>query len=277
MIREWNSIYSFSTATILEPVLWETHTYPSIGARPQEIINRQIVDNSDILVGTFWTRLGTPTGEAESGTAEEIERFRTTGKPVMLYFSTVPVQPQNIDAREFAALTDYRNRLQQQGLIYTYESEQNLREQFRRHLSSQMINSIRENGGQGQTAPVATSASDSQFPQFRQFIDRFASFLRRFDAEWSSERDSGPLGIQEAQLILSHALQDVIELRSFVTEDPSGTVSGPLEEAARQLRQLLRHQLYIDGGRSFRAFWDGGNTILELLSRLHSELSQIRR
>jgi hypothetical protein len=39
------------------------------------------------LIGVFWTRVGTPTGIAESGTLEEIERVAAEGKLVMLYFS----------------------------------------------------------------------------------------------------------------------------------------------------------------------------------------------
>jgi hypothetical protein len=34
------------------------------------------VESGDILMGVFWTRLGTPTGKAPSGTVEEIEHFR---------------------------------------------------------------------------------------------------------------------------------------------------------------------------------------------------------
>jgi hypothetical protein len=35
----------------------------------------------------FWTKLGTATGVAASGTVEEIDRFVAAGKPAMLYFS----------------------------------------------------------------------------------------------------------------------------------------------------------------------------------------------
>ena len=47
-----------------------THSRPQMGDRPQELINKQLVGHCDLLIGSFWTRLGTPTGRAESGTAE---------------------------------------------------------------------------------------------------------------------------------------------------------------------------------------------------------------
>ncbi len=57
------------------------------GDRPQGIINNQVVRNCDMLIGAFWTRLGSPTGVEESGTVEEIKWFLKQQKPVMLYYS----------------------------------------------------------------------------------------------------------------------------------------------------------------------------------------------
>ena len=94
VIAEWNAVHSLSNAAVIEPVLWETHSRPDLGGRPQGIINKQLVANCDLLVGAFWTRLGTPTGEAVSGTAEEIEQFRGAGKPVLLYFSGTQLVPR---------------------------------------------------------------------------------------------------------------------------------------------------------------------------------------
>ena len=58
---------------MLLPVGWETHATPAMGDRPQAIINKQILAGCDLLVAVFWTRLGSPTGAAASGTVEEIE------------------------------------------------------------------------------------------------------------------------------------------------------------------------------------------------------------
>ena len=73
-IQNWNDLYPFSKKVVLLPLKWETHTAPDYGERPQEIINKAIVDDCDILVGCFWTRIGSPTGEEESGTIEEIKK-----------------------------------------------------------------------------------------------------------------------------------------------------------------------------------------------------------
>src|SRR3990172_1493833 len=93
VLYAWNALNSVAMNIVLLPVMWETHSAPEMGGRPQEIINKQLVRDCDFLIGTFWTRIGTHTGVAESGTVEEIREFLKAGKPVMLYFSTAPVVP----------------------------------------------------------------------------------------------------------------------------------------------------------------------------------------
>lgn len=122
VIAAWNAVHSLDRAAVIEPVLWETHSYPELGGRPQGIINKQLVEHCDILVGTFWTRMGTPTGAAASGTAEEIEKFRAAKRPVLLYFSSAPVVPESLGHAQYQALLKYRSELGQDGLYSAYDS-----------------------------------------------------------------------------------------------------------------------------------------------------------
>jgi hypothetical protein len=87
-INEWNAQHAAAESVVLLPVKWETHALPETGQRPQQAINRQLVQECDILVGMFWTKLGTATGVAESGTVEEVNQFVIAGKKAMLYFSS---------------------------------------------------------------------------------------------------------------------------------------------------------------------------------------------
>lgn len=74
MIHEWNDINSARSKVMLTPIGWETHTSPELGVRPQELINQRLLVDCDLLIGVFWTRLGSPTGNEASGTVEEIHR-----------------------------------------------------------------------------------------------------------------------------------------------------------------------------------------------------------
>jgi hypothetical protein len=83
-INEWSAQHAQAESIVLLPIRWETHAKPESGVRPQDALNRQLVKSSDILVGMFWTKIGTPTGVAESGTFEEINEFVAAGKPAQL-------------------------------------------------------------------------------------------------------------------------------------------------------------------------------------------------
>ena len=107
-IHEWNVQHAAAEGVVLLPVKWETHAVPTAGVRPQEAINRQLVSNCDILLGMFWTKLGTSTGVAESGTVEEIDQFVAAGKPAMLYFSSRPIDPGKIDIDQHRKLKEFK-------------------------------------------------------------------------------------------------------------------------------------------------------------------------
>jgi len=132
MIYEWNYVNARERRVVLLPLRWETHASPELGSSPQAIINRQVVDSCDMAVGIFWTRLGTPTDVAESGTAEEIARVGEAGKPVMLYFSRAKVDLDTVDLTEYARLKEFKQKTYPQGLVEHYESLVDFREKFTR-------------------------------------------------------------------------------------------------------------------------------------------------
>ncbi len=135
VIYEWNAVNSHTSKIVLIPAGWETHSAPLMGDRPQEIINRQVLENSDLLVGIFWTRIGTPTGKSMSGTAEEIEKHIEAGKPAMLYFSDAPIRPDSVDDDQYKKLQEFKRICRDQGLLESYESPAEFRRKFSRQLS----------------------------------------------------------------------------------------------------------------------------------------------
>ncbi len=134
ILDNWNALHSLHEKAVILPVKWETHSTPEMGDRPQAIINKHLVNESDILVGIFWTKLGTPTGVADSGSVEEIEEFRSKGKPVLLYFSNAPIIADSINIEQYQSLKVFRNKCFSEGLVETYDSINELREKLLRHL-----------------------------------------------------------------------------------------------------------------------------------------------
>lgn len=134
-VHEWNDLYAQQRGQVLLPIWWKTHSTPQLGDRPQAILNRQLIDRGDVLVAVFWTRLGTPTGVAESGTAEEIERFLDADKPVLAYFCKRAL-PQKHDKEQWRRLEVFRDEVRKRGLVGEYSGSAELSRQLVRHLSA---------------------------------------------------------------------------------------------------------------------------------------------
>jgi hypothetical protein len=131
-----------------------------MGDRPQEIINRQVLANADLLVAIFWTRIGTPTGESASGTIEEIEKHMELGKPTMIYFSETPVVPNSIVPAQYEALQRFKVRYRSEGLIETFESSSSFREIFSRQLAQTIIRSFPADASHDGSPLLATGETE---------------------------------------------------------------------------------------------------------------------
>jgi hypothetical protein len=137
-IQDWNSQHAAAESKVLLPVRWETDVAPKSGVRPQEVINKKLVRSCDILVGMFWTKLGSPTGLPDSGTVEEIDEFVTAGKPALLYFSSRPIDPNTIDQKQHRRLKNFKTAIQQRALTGSFSGPDNLRQILVRDLLRQI-------------------------------------------------------------------------------------------------------------------------------------------
>jgi hypothetical protein len=126
VIQDWNASAGQTSGVSLSPIMWETHATPEMGDRPQAIINRQLVGDCDILVGVFWTRIGSPTGVAVSGTAEEINLFVEAQKPALVYFSSVPISPSEIDIEQYQKLLEFKKLARTKGLLGEFSTLEEL-------------------------------------------------------------------------------------------------------------------------------------------------------
>lgn len=124
-VHGWNDANARNKGVILQPWRWETSAVPVMGAHPQKLINAQGVDDSDIVFALFGGRLGSPTPDAISGTAEEVDRALELGKPVHLYFSNAPL-PNDIDTAQLDALRAFKKDMQDRGLLGEFNNPEQL-------------------------------------------------------------------------------------------------------------------------------------------------------
>ncbi|WP_404336604.1 DUF4062 domain-containing protein [Planococcus rifietoensis] len=134
VIYEWNAIHSLTRNIVLLPIGWETHSSPEMGKSPQDVINEQVALKCDLLIGVFWTRLGTPTNGYSSGTVEEIEKHLESEKPAMLYFSSQPVAMNSVDLEQYSELKKFQSSCQSRGLYEEYDSHGDFKQKFFHHL-----------------------------------------------------------------------------------------------------------------------------------------------
>ena len=137
-VNDWNAQHAVAESVVLLAVKWETHAKPQAGVRPQEAINRQLVRDCDILIGMFWTKIGTSTGVAESGTVEEIDQFVASGKPALLYFSSRPIDPNKIDLKQHKKLRSFKAATYKKALTGGFSRVDELRQTLLRDLMRQV-------------------------------------------------------------------------------------------------------------------------------------------
>lgn len=142
VVSEWNRTWSQSLGVSFELIKWETHVRPGFSVDPQAVVNSQITDDYDVFLGVFWSRVGTPTARAQSGSIEEFERaydrFVRTGSPeIMIYFKEAPLAPSKIDGAQFTRLQEFRKSLATKGgLLSEFENAEGFEASLRTHLSA---------------------------------------------------------------------------------------------------------------------------------------------
>lgn len=249
IIHEWNDIHSVSSSLVLLPVGWETHSSPDLGGRPQELINTRVLEQCDLLVGVFRTRIGTPTGEAESGTAEEIRKHVDAGKPAMVYFSTAPVAPQSLDQTQYTQLTKFKEWCKSQGLVEGYDNLSEFSDKFRRHIQITIRDNEYLKSAVVSDAGLSVQDADSEDSSTSQ-IFRQAFFPAKSSFDLS----------EEATKLLIEASKDkngtIISVRTMggqtiQTNSINFADSGDRRSVARweaALEQLLQHDLIVARG-----------------------------
>lgn len=232
VIYEWNSVNSRDRKTVLLPLRWETHGSPELGASVQTVINQQVVDHCDMAIGVFWTRLGTPTSAAESGTAEEIERVGAAGKHVMLYFSRAMVDPEQLDIAEYQRLKNFKVKTYPRGLLEHYGSITEFREKLTRQLSMKILALIKERQERGEDSADAVADLQSTAP--------LALLLRNTAEDRNADFQTSPAIIRLPNVICTNP-DEIPDFDGRIADDTAddiprlGTTQKPNSDYYREL------------------------------------------
>lgn len=158
VILRWTNLHSEQNGMVLIPINWETNSYPAQGAHPQKIINKQIVNKSDMLIGIFGARIGSPTDTNKSGTIEEIEEHIKDGKPVMLFFRKIN-DISRISSEDIAAVEVFKRSIKDQGLFREYNDV----DSFEKTFTDALVLFLEDNWLKESLKTGATNQNDIQF------------------------------------------------------------------------------------------------------------------
>lgn len=168
IIKEINLSTANNFGIKLELIRWESHVYPDFGLSSQEVINKQINDDYDIFIGIMWSKFGTPTKIAESGTKEEFlrayEKWKMDEKSMklMFYFKNSPIQMENIDFEQIQFIRDFKNELGEKGGLYWhYKDTEEFNQLLRIHINKVIGDLIKENESK-LLLPVINSEKNNQ-------------------------------------------------------------------------------------------------------------------
>lgn len=142
VVEETNRNLSRPLGFTLELWRWETDSFPGFHPEgPQGLIDDLMdIADSDLVVGIFWKRFGTPTHSADSGTEHELHRawrsWQDTGRPqTMVYFKETAASPKSsAELEQWAKVLQFKERFPKEGLWWACDGEDDLERLFRGHL-----------------------------------------------------------------------------------------------------------------------------------------------
>jgi hypothetical protein len=231
LIKDINVVLTFlapEKRLFLELLRYETHTFPDVGL-PQNVINRQIPPDYDVLIGAMWSRCGTPTKEHESGSIEEFwrayEHRQTNGSsPVITFYfcdQLIPI-PSPDELRQLEGVVAFREKVTPLGYFVSYQSHEDFREVVRTGLL-RAIRSILQ-------ADPARQGPDARLPLQIAPVDGSArQHYLSLASEYDQLRAQMPAGNDRTRLmtnIFSRRLSDAAIVSPLFSELQSSQSAG---------------------------------------------------
>jgi hypothetical protein len=270
IFTRWNDSHN---RAMLHPKMWE-FAVPQMGGHPQSILNKTIIEASDLLVAIFWSKLGTPTPTAPSGTVEEIREFIRLKGPqrAMIYFCTRPL-PYDINPVELSRLREFQAEMREQALYSQFDTVDQFEANLYHHLEVRaeeiLTNEV--------ILPPQSFANEenkqigvSTDPQLSSLID-FGSTLDAITTNFKARMDTFQRidgtgkGSNKYYRLGSHVYSSAASCLDRVIATPTVGIShhevAVLERIAFRLKRLANQ--IPDVKADFREYWNDGSAIAD--------------
>ena len=257
VVRELNLVWSRSFSLRLELVRWETHGYPGMGLDPQDVLNRELPDEPDIFIGLMWSRYGTETGRAGSGTEEEfrwaLERYKQDPKSVriMFYFKDAPLVPSAIDPDQLSRVQEFRASLGSEGSLYfQFGTPEEFERLLRIHLSRQIQEFAATNSSEQKAVSPIPALANSLGPETESEEEAESAelglidFLDSVDEHFHALNEIAGRIAKEITLLGENMRGRTQEVNAATADAPQGQLGrrearGLIEKAAGDMTQFV--------------------------------------
>lgn len=252
-MRTWNVEHGKIYGIHFNPTDWSEGASPGFGSYAQQVLNDQIVDESDMAIVIFTDRMGTPTPDYPSGTAEEIARFIEAGKEVGVFRNNTQRAPSTgtSAAKQKADLEAYIETIHETAFVDGYATTDDLRAKTGR-LLTRLASKMRREAEAGLIvdAPRSTPpAVGEQAQEEPDSDDTSKGVWPRVEVESYSETDSkGRLRAKRRwYLVLESNLDAPVKDVTFDYEDAEGNplmsfdITNRQREASSKIDVLPPH------------------------------------
>ena len=174
-----------------------------MGHDPQDVLNRELPDDPDIFIGIMWSRYGTETGRAGSGTEEEFNqalarhRQNPDSVRIMFYFKDAPLAPSDIDLDQLSRVVHFRESLGSEGALYwTFRTLDEFERLLRMHLSRQIQHLAEPSPPPAATEPrlpaqsASTESDELGLLDFLDLVDEHFGALRHIAVRITTETET---------------------------------------------------------------------------------------
>lgn len=216
IIEEFNALNGQLFKVRCEFLGWDTHSFAAFGNDGQDVINKQISEY-DIFIGIMWSKIGTATPRASSGTIEEFEialdkhKSSPYGLSGGFYFKSDDIpQDKLTNPYDYQAVLKFRKEVEKNGLYKQFNSssfEKFFRSEFNRIITDYLNKSRKKK--EEQVLNLSTSSSIKQTSS--QLSDGQADVSRADDEnlqllDYRVQLDDGFAAVNSATLLINDAI-----------------------------------------------------------------------
>lgn len=151
----------------IEPLMWEDDSRPSFGDDVQDVINRQLLlKEYHIFIGIMWSRFGTPSTRAESGTLEEFEDAYRKFKEkkdleICIYFNKKDIPQEDLDIEQFAKVREFKKKVTELGgLFHEYDGPDEFKKNLHSHLMKFFLEKYQNEQGEKETSKIVDRTNE---------------------------------------------------------------------------------------------------------------------